>query len=206
MRLYIVRHGETPWNTERRLQGQTDIALNENGRSLAGVTARALQKVPFDLAVTSPLSRAVETAEIIIGTRKIPLIPEPRIQEISFGEREGKRMTDEERDHPGSDFYQFFHEPQNYQPGRGGETIDALCARTGAFLDELKEKKEWQDSTILISSHGAAVRAMQSHMTGCSRSSFWGSGVPKNCAVTIVELENGSWIIKEQDVVYYENL
>ena len=85
MKLYIIRHGETAWNKKLLLQGQTDIPLNENGRELAQVTARALQMVPFDLCITSPLLRAKETAQIILGSRKIPFWEDARIQEIGFG-------------------------------------------------------------------------------------------------------------------------
>ena len=77
------------------LQGQTDIPLNENGRVLAQVTARALQMVPFDLCITSPLLRAKETAQIILGSRKIPFLEDARIQEIGFGTYEGRRVRDE---------------------------------------------------------------------------------------------------------------
>lgn len=206
MRLYIIRHGETPWNTELRLQGQTDIALNENGRLLAKQTACALQNVPFDAAFTSPLIRAVETAEIILNGRNIPLIREERIREIGFGEMEGRRMTKEEREDPASEFYAFFHAPEKYRPPKGGETIDELFARTGDFLDELRNRKEWREKTILVSSHGAAVRSLLANISRCDRRDFWAGRVPPNCSVSIAELLDGNWIIKEQDRVYYENI
>lgn len=206
MRLYIIRHGETPWNTQLRLQGQTDIELNEKGRALAEVTAHALQEIPFDMAITSPLSRAGETAEIVLGGRDIPLLEDERIREISFGEMEGRYISKEEKENPKSEFYCFFHDTERYEPVKGGESLDELCARTAAFLDELKQKQEWMDRTILISTHGAASRALLSHISKVPRRDFWQGGVPKNCAVTIVDLEHGDWIIKEQDVVYYENV
>ena len=69
MRLYIMRHGETAWNVRRLFQGHSDIPLNENGIALAEVTADGLRDVPFDLAYTSPLRRARQTAEIILRSR-----------------------------------------------------------------------------------------------------------------------------------------
>ena len=69
MRLYIVRHGETDWNKARKIQGQSDIPLNEFGRHLARETAKGLADVHFDLCFTSPLSRAKETAQIILDGR-----------------------------------------------------------------------------------------------------------------------------------------
>ena len=74
MKIYLIRHGETDWNLEQRLQGATDIPLNENGLELARETAKGLQDVPFDVVYTSPLTRARQTAEIIRGHRNIPLI------------------------------------------------------------------------------------------------------------------------------------
>ena len=85
MRLYIIRHGETLWNTEGRLQGKADIDLNENGVRLAKVTAKGMKDIPFDLAITSPLIRARRTAELVLGDRQVPIIEDARIQEITLG-------------------------------------------------------------------------------------------------------------------------
>ncbi len=208
MQLYIIRHGETLWNTQLRLQGQTDIPLNENGRALARVTAQALSDIPFDLALTSPLSRARETAEILLAGRDIPLIDEERIREISFGTLEGVYLSREEREDPNSQFYRFFHEPDEYVPPEGGESVRELCERTEAFLEELKTKAEWQDKTILVSTHGAASRALLLSMTKGAGKELWAGGVPKNCAVTIAELKMADgeceWSIVEKDRIYYD--
>ena len=89
MKLYLIRHGETDLNKKRILQGQTNSELNDYGRELARLTAEGLMEVPFDLAFTSPLKRAKETAQIILSGRNVPLLEETRIQEISLGEYEG---------------------------------------------------------------------------------------------------------------------
>ena len=65
MELYIIRHGETKWNSEKRLQGRSDIELNEYGIELARITSEALKDVKFDRIYSSPLKRAYETAEIL---------------------------------------------------------------------------------------------------------------------------------------------
>ena len=74
MKLYIVRHGETDWNKARRVQGFSDIPLNEYGRHLARETAEGMKDIPFDLDYTSPLVRSRETAENILAGRDLPLI------------------------------------------------------------------------------------------------------------------------------------
>lgn len=203
MKLYIIRHGETVWNTKRRLQGQTDTQLNENGRELARITARALRDVPFDLAFTSPLQRAAETAEIILDGRNVPIIKEERIREISFGVLEGRSILPGANEIEDPDFHYFFDAPEKYCPPDGGESLDSLIKRTGNFLDDLKAGEEFADKTILISTHGAASRALLFNISRCPRSEFWRKGVPKNCAVSIIDLTNGEWVISARDVVYY---
>lgn len=218
MRLYIIRHGETLWNTQMRLQGQTDISLNENGRELARLTAQGMKDIVFEAAVTSPLDRAAETARIVLGERQIPVFTEPRIQEITFGELEGVRFRRDDDEASNPAFYCFFHATERYVPLKGGETFESLYQRTGAFLEELKQKREWYGKNILVSTHGAASRALLANVGHVPVREFWGSGVPKNCAVSIVELnyrdaeanqENTSefiWVLKELDKIYYENI
>ena len=82
--VYMVRHGETDWNRAHRMQGWSDIPLNERGREQAAFAARALASVPLDVIYTSPLKRAEKTAEIIRGERKIPLFAEKGFIEINL--------------------------------------------------------------------------------------------------------------------------
>lgn len=97
MKLYILRHGKTEWNRLGKVQGCVDIPLAEEGISLAAKVGRALKEVPFDLCFTSPLTRTRQTAELVLGERakQIPVIVDPRIQEINFGVLEGSRFKDE---------------------------------------------------------------------------------------------------------------
>ncbi|HIR28498.1 MAG TPA: histidine phosphatase family protein [Candidatus Choladousia intestinigallinarum] len=206
MRLYIVRHGETQWNTEGRLQGRADIPLNEKGRAVARATALGMKDIPFDMAFTSPLVRAKETAQIILGDRQVPLEPDARIQEINFGEMEGCRIRDTNGEVIIPLFQKFFDHPSEYLPPKDGETILELCGRTAEFLEELKNRKDLAGKTILAATHGAASRAMLLNITRRPVAEFWGKGVPKNCSVSVAELEHGEWILKKQDVCYYENL
>ena len=90
MKLYLVRHGETDWNKVKKIQGQVDIPLNQFGKHLAEETAEGLHDIPFDLCISSPLSRAYETARIILEGRDVPIITDARIGEMAFGEYEGK--------------------------------------------------------------------------------------------------------------------
>ena len=96
MKLYLVRHGQTDWNKEKRLQGQEDIPLNDFGRHLAKETGIGLRNVRFDLCFSSDLKRALETANLILdeGSSKVPIIMDKRLKEIAFGEWEGKSVAE----------------------------------------------------------------------------------------------------------------
>lgn len=205
MILYLVRHGETAWNKLRKVQGHSDIPLNDYGRYLAEQTAIGLKGVHFDMAYTSPLLRARETAEIILSGREIPILDEPMIQEMGFGVSEGMCLKGEDRA-PGSDeFDKLFTDTLNYKVPRGGESIRELMERTGDFLEGLYAQKKLQDKTILISTHGAALTAMINYIKGEKDiAKFWGNGVPKNCAVTKIDVVDGRAKILREGMVYYE--
>ena len=81
MRLYALRHGETSWNVQRRFQGQSDIPLNDKGILLAELTGEGLANVPFDLAFTSPLCRARQTAELVLAGREPEQAAEVTLEE-----------------------------------------------------------------------------------------------------------------------------
>lgn len=203
MKLYIIRHGETDWNVKRRFQGRSDIPLNDEGRRLAQITSQALEDVPFTKIYTSPLKRAYETAVIIKGQRDIPVIEEPRIIEISFGEYEGLCCAKDNYNIPDPEFMNFFDKPEAYKPPKGAEGIDELKKRTADFLWEIVHNKHMENDTILVSTHGAALRGLLSNINHIGIEDFWKGGVHKNCAVTIVEVIDSQAVIIEEGKTYY---
>ena len=150
MKLYIVRHGETDWNKSRRVQGFSDIPLNDYGIYLAGETAKGLRDVAFDLAYTSPLIRAKKTAEVILGSRETPLIEDAAIKEMGFGVYEGMCISGEAKARESAEFNKFFTDTAHFVPARGGESVEGLLARTGVFLQELCVSEENKEKTILL--------------------------------------------------------
>ena len=204
MMLYIVRHGETDWNRQKKVQGHTDIPLNEYGRHLAEETAEGMKDIPIDIGYTSPLKRARETAEIILKGRNIPLLDEPRIQEIGFGICEEIHTGTQEKE-PGSDeFNLFFTDTASYIPPEGAESVEELYERTGQFLEELCGRRELEDKNILISTHGAAMTALLNRIKGnVTVAGFWKDEVPPNCSVTMVEVRDGQAAIVKEGVIYY---
>ncbi len=203
MKIYLIRHGETDQNKCKCLQGRSDIELNEYGRELARKTAEGLKDIPFDIIFTSPLKRARETAEIIRGKREIPLVLEERIQEISFGEYEGLCYGKENYSIPDKDFMNFFNEPQDYKTPPGGESLEEVITRTGEFLQEILQKEMYKDKNILLSTHGCALKACLANINGSLLAEFWGEGVHKNCAVSLIEVKEGKVVVTEDGKLYY---
>ena len=205
MKIYLVRHGETDWNKERKIQGQVDIPLNEFGRHLARETAKGLRDVPFDVCFTSPLGRARETAEIILQGRDVPILEDKRILEMNFGVLEGKCCSKEGWDVPDS-FQMFFDDPVHYQAPEGGEDFQAVRERTGDFLNWLFAQEQYRDSTVLVTTHGAAMAGLLNNLKKKPLAEYWGVGVHKNCGVTEVEVTDGRIDIISENKVYYTDV
>ena len=205
MKIYFVRHGETDWNKERKIQGQVDIPLNEFGRHLARETAKGLRDVPFDVCFTSPLGRARETAEIILQGRDVPILEDKRILEMNFGVLEGKCCSKEGWDVPDS-FQMFFDDPVHYKAPEGGEDFQAVRERTGDFLNWLFAQEQYQDSTVLVTTHGAAMAGLLNNLKKKPLAEYWGVGVHKNCGVTEVDVTDGRIEIISENKVYYTDV
>lgn len=204
MKIYMIRHGETDWNKMRKLQGQVDIPLNEFGRHLAVETAHALKDISFDIVYTSPLKRAKETAELVIGERDIPIIEDKRIMEMGFGEFEGLCCREEGWNIPDPDFRFFFNAPEKYNPPKGGESFGQVSERLNEFMKELYSNPELYDKTVLVSTHGAALCGILRLMKGKSMEEYWGSGVHKNCAVSMAEYKDEKINVLYENVTYYK--
>ena len=179
------------------LQGGTDIPLNEQGRELAQEAARKWEALSIDFAVTSPLSRAKETARIVLGQRDVPLVTDDRIREISFGEFEGLCYKGEGCNVPDPDFMDFFDAPCKYKTPPGAESFAEILARTGQFWQELQGRDEYQNKTILISTHGCALKAILANICNTPLEQFWGTGCSANCALTCVEVKDGKVTVWE---------
>lgn len=201
MEIYLFRHGETDWNKERRLQGHSDIPLNEYGRELAVETAKALEGLAFDRAFSSPLKRAFETAQILLAGRDIPLETDGRLTEMGFGDCEGGAfdLPKTDLEHP---LHDFFCRPALFRPRGGAESFQEAQARGQAFLRERILPLEGSCSRVLIVAHGAFNRCLLSAIGNIPLEKFWEIGLP-NCAASILSLEDGVFRILEMGKVYY---
>ena len=191
MELYIVRHGETVWNAEKRIQGNMDIELSEKGRQLAGELGERLEGISFDRIYSSPLIRAYETACLIRGHRNIPIIRDDRLREMSFGEMEGASWAEwlgEE-----SPYRFFFDEPGKFCPPKGGESLEQVMERTREFLQEVIEPQWSGTERVMIVAHGALNKGLMCHIEGNTKENYWGTGLQKNCEADIFTFDGKKW-------------
>lgn len=155
MAVYFVRHGQTDWNLEGKIQGWADIALNETGRQQAGDTRDQLARYTFAAILTSPLLRARETADIIAENHPdTPLVIVPELKERDFGEYEG-RVNDDS-----------YFGLWNYGTDiiEQGETTIQLLARVGSLLDMVREK--YSDNNILLVGHAGVGVIIEAYYHG----------------------------------------
>ncbi|MDI7741166.1 histidine phosphatase family protein [Lysinibacillus fusiformis] len=146
----IVRHGETDWNAQGKLQGKTDISLNQNGIVQANECKNTLSSNDWDLIITSPLKRAKETAEIINTEMKAPLIEMEDFIERSFGDAEG--MTESERTTAFPD--------KNYS---NQEDRISFSKRVIKGIEKINEL--YQGKKIILVAHGAVINAILTHFS-----------------------------------------
>ena len=176
--LYIMRHGRTDWNDRHKLQGRTDIPLNEDGRRMALKAAEEYHDVPLDVCWCSPLIRARETAEILLRGRNVPIFTDDRLREMSFGDYEGLENSFSIPDCPVNVIFQA---PEKYTASVGGaETFEELFARTGSFLREVIDPLTEAGKDVLIVGHGAMNLSIISQVRNLPRKDFWSVGI-ENC-------------------------
>ena len=167
-RFFLVRHGETEWNRVRRIQGVSDIPLNDTGRAQAAALGDILVGHNFDLIVSSPLSRADETARIIAQRLGMPApITVPDLIERNYGEAEGSSGADLDRRYP----------PGTDIPGR--EDREVVTQRAVRVLHDMAIRHPHAD--IVAVAHGAVIRSVVDYaapglnkepITNCSVHSF----------------------------------
>lgn len=183
MKFYIIRHGQTNWNKEGRIQGKTDIELNEEGIKQAKEAKNILKDYPIDMIVSSPLKRARKTAEIINETRKAPIVLDKALEERGFGEFEGKirkEIHDEILDSEILDNYSLNREY------KGVETIQNLCNRVWNLIDELKE--DYTEKNILLVTHGGVTRAINGYFNGPNKEGILEDLKLSNCEIRTFEI------------------
>jgi broad specificity phosphatase PhoE len=191
--IYFLRHGQTGWNAERRIQGHLDAPLNDLGRTQAARNGRALADLVGDASafdyVSSPLVRATETMEIV--RRELRLDPKGyrtdlRLREYNLGDWQGYLYADIERDFP-ERIAEQQRDPWNFlYPGEGGESFVLLSARVLAWFAEIERD-------TIVTAHGGVMRVLRRHFLGLDAEATFKLDAPQD---KVMRIKNGalSWV------------
>ncbi len=181
-RLYLVRHGETEWNAEGRIQGHTDVGLSEKGQHQAQAVAQRLSGVTFDAAYSSDLSRTAETARIILAQQKITLTATAQLRERHYGVFEGLTVAERQARYPDM-FSASLSNNLDFAP-TDGESLVQVGARMAAFISDLRERH--LEGTVLIAGHGGSLRCGLTALLGLPLEALWRLFLD-NCGLSIVD-------------------
>ena len=173
--LWWIRHGETDWNLDMRIQGSSDVELNETGVAQARVLARRLQDVAFDAVYASDLARAGRTARL--ATSGAEVRTDPRLRELSYGILEGWRWADL-TDEQAAAARHWQEDPLRRRLPGGGESYEDLAARVAAFVADLPAEGRFAAFT-----HGGTIRGALYAILGHPNGSAWRLAID-NCSVT----------------------
>jgi len=189
--LYITRHGQTYWNVEKRLQGQGNSELTENGILGAEKLSDRFEDIFIDCIISSPLKRTMHTSEIIRGKKDTPIYTDDGLMEIDIGDFSSKTLEEMQMSNPQlvenilSDPY------TNSYPN--GENLTQFYNRC---VDAIKRiAKKYDGKTVLVVSHGGVLKCIEHYIRNEMVPSNWAEEVVENCSLTKYEIDGNN--IKE---------
>ncbi|MSQ12042.1 MAG: histidine phosphatase family protein [Dehalococcoidia bacterium] len=198
-RWLLVRHGETDWNRNERAQGHTDVPLNEVGRQQTIALAKVLTEVRLDLAVSSDLSRATETAHLLVGHRSLKAVATAELREFSYGKWEGLTLAEAEKADPALYARLLRQDPSFVAPG--GESAADVGARVRRFVE--RTRSQHQDRNLLVVAHGGSLRMLLVTLLGLPLESS-PRFILDPASLSVVEVHtSGSWLIRWNDTSHY---
>ena len=164
--IFLIRHGETAWNAERRLQGHLDIPLNEEGERQAAALARALAREAVDMIISSDLSRAASTARAVAELQGLPLQTDASLRERCFGAFEGLLYDELESHFPEAYAQWKARDPHARYPDgeRRAETFAEFAQRAVDAVCRIAEAH--RGKRLIIVSHGGVLDAVYRSANG----------------------------------------
>lgn len=191
MKLCVVRHGETAWNAEGRVQGQLDIPLSDTGRAQARAVAQALAHESFDAVYSSDLIRVRETAQPTASLLRKQIVFTERLRERHYGVFQGITYL-EARERLPADFARFKAKDPEYDFGNG-ESLAGFQRRCLSVFEELLRKEKGRN--VLVFTHGGVLEMLYRHATGRGLSTPRDFEIP-NAALNRLEHAAGAWTVR----------
>ncbi len=188
--IYLVRHGETEWNIQKRYQGSGDSPLTDKGINQAKALNQYLKEITFDKIYSSPANRAKHTAQLVTGKPLSEITIVNEFQEINLGKWEGKLYSEMENEAPEL-FYGFWNAPNLFKP-QDSESFSDLTNRT--YTAFLKLANQNIGERILIVSHAAALMSILNKIENRPLEKFW-EKMLQQTSLSLVEAFNGKFSV-----------
>jgi len=191
--IILVRHGETEWNTQQIFRGRIDIELNETGIRQAELLAKHLSQLEIHAIYSSPLKRALKTAETIASYHNLNVEIAPGLIDFDFGEWQG-RPHQEVKDNYKELYVKWIKHPHQVKM-RGGESLDDVRKRAISVVDNVISKYE---GTIALVSHRVVNKVLICTLLGLDNSHFW--NIKQDVGgITTFSYENGRFILTKHN-------
>jgi broad specificity phosphatase PhoE len=191
--IILVRHGETEWNVEEVFRGRIDIELNETGLRQAELLAEYLSGVKIDAVYSSPLRRALKTAEVIASPHKLEVKIAPGLIDCDFGKWQGLTLQ-EVKDRYKELCAEWIRNP-HLVTMPDGESLNDVRGRALKVVDEVMAKYE---GTVVLVSHRVVNKVLICALLGLENSHFWNIK-QDTCGTTTFAYENGRFILTKHN-------
>lgn len=186
-RFILIRHGQTGWNKQERFRGWVDIDLDDTGRRQAQAAAKRVSRQWAVAAIcSSPLKRAVATAQALADIAGLEVLPVDGITDMRFGVWQGMSISEVKDRYP-DQFDLWCNRPEALEIP-DGETLEDVRSRSVAVIEELAAKHGGE--TIAVVTHRVVCKVLLCHMLGLDNSHFW-QIEQETTAINVFELEQG---------------
>jgi len=198
--IMLIRHGDTDWNVEEIFRGRADVELNQTGIAQAQALASHLESVPMEAVYSSPLKRALKTAQIIASSNKISVIPSQELIDIDYGKWQGlpSRVV--------KDQYKTLYEEWLKKPHLveipGGETLKDVRKRTLRLINQIVTRHE---GTVAAISHRVVHKVIICTLLGLGISHFWNIKLD-TCGITTFVYKDGIFILEKHNDTSFQRL
>lgn len=199
MKIYLLRHGETAWNEERRIQGQTDVSLNDTGLSQAQATKKYFNDIHLDAVYTSTLQRSIQTAEVVTSM-KYPIKKFSDLNERDFGNWQ-TRLWDEIY-HEIPDLRERWKKEGIRFTPENGESLESLISRSQRRFVQIIDSHTYGEN-FLIACHGGPLKAIIGYVYETPWEEIPDVVKLDNCSITLVKNEKGQLSIPIVNKIVY---
>jgi broad specificity phosphatase PhoE len=199
--ILLVRHGETEWNAEEIFRGRADVNLNEKGFVQAKLLGEYLSNSRLEAVYSSPLQRALRTAETIARPHSLSVRTEPALVDLDYGEWQGMPLTEVKKIYKGL-YIKWEKTPESVK-FPGGEGLDDVKNRAVAAVNKMVKKHK---GSLVLVSHRVVNKVLICSMLGLDNSHFWKIR-QETCGITSFSYEKGQFVlIKHNDTSFLGNL